>query len=955
VSRIFLSHSSANNAQAVVLYDWLQREGWKDEVFLDLDPKRGIAAGERWERKLNESANRCEAVLFLVSKAWISSVWCRRELNIAQHLNKRLFGVLIEDLDPAEVPEDLTEAWQLVRLASGRDGILLTGTVPITHEEVFVTLSAEGLQRLKDGLERAGLAPKFFTWPPPDDPNRPPYRGLRPLEAEDAGIFFGRDAGVIEALDRLRGMRDGAPPRMFVILGASGSGKSSFLRAGLLPRLARDDRNFFPLPVIRPNWAVISGDSGLLMALEGACRKVNFPTTRASIRQAIDGGAPSLRELWRTIVKKATPAAIDEAKPVPPPTIVVAVDQGEEIFLAEAQDEARKFLALMRDIVAEDEPALIVLFTIRSDAYERLQLAKELEGVRQETFSLAPMPKGAYAEVIKGPAKRLDETARQIQIEESLVDALLVDIDKGDAKDALPLLAFSLERLYLEYGGGKQLRLADYEALGRIKGSIEAAVEGVLKAADNDPAISKDRAKRLALLRSGLIPWLAGIDPENGEPRRRVAALSEIPTDSRPLVRLFVEQRLLATDISDGTGEQTIEPAHEALLRQWSLLRGWLAEDTGLLRIMDGVKRASKDWSDNGKIAAWLTHTGGRLEAAERLSVRKDLSARLSDVDRAYLAACRKAETAASNRRRLVQGVIYVLLVGIIAGLLGWINQASILEQVNWYARMRPYMVAKVRPYVLSSTTEAGLQAFGTFHECAKDCPEMIVLPAGKFTMGSSTEENGRYPDEGPQHEVTIAKPFAVSKYVVTFADWDACAAVGGCPKADDSTFGRGNRPVINVTWYDALTYVAWLAAMTDKPYRLLTEAEWEYAARAKTTTAYFWGDDIGVNNANCNGCGSQWDNKETAPVGSFKANPFGLHEMHGNVWEWVQDCYHIDYAGAPTDGSPWTTGDCSRRVRRGGAWGYIPRIVRSADRGGDSPVNRSAFVGFRLGRSLDR
>jgi hypothetical protein len=243
----FLSHSSANNAEAAALRDWLESEGWKDEIFLDLDPKRGIAAGERWERKLNEAANRCEVVLFLVSKAWIASVWCRRELGLAHHLNKQLFGVLIEDLSVAEVPKDITADWQLVRLATGRDHVVLRTVLPVTHEEVHVTFSEEGLQRLKHGLEQAGLDPKHFAWPPANDPTRPPYRGLRPLEAEDTGIFFGRDAPVIEVLDRLRGLRGVVPPRLLVILGASGAGKSSFLRAGLLPRLKRDDRHYLPL------------------------------------------------------------------------------------------------------------------------------------------------------------------------------------------------------------------------------------------------------------------------------------------------------------------------------------------------------------------------------------------------------------------------------------------------------------------------------------------------------------------------------------------------------------------------------------------------------------------------------------------------------------------------------------------------------------------------------------
>ena len=192
MSRIFLSHSSTNNAEAVALRDWLAANGWKDEIFLDLDPQRGIAAG-RWERKLHEAANRCEAVLFLVSKAWLASGWCLKEFHLAHSLNKRLFGVLIENLPVEKLPEELAGTWQIVRLASGRDHIVLRAVLPITHEEVHVHFSAEGLQRLKHGLEEAGLDPKYFAWPPQSDPDRPPYRGLRPLEAEDAGIFFGRD------------------------------------------------------------------------------------------------------------------------------------------------------------------------------------------------------------------------------------------------------------------------------------------------------------------------------------------------------------------------------------------------------------------------------------------------------------------------------------------------------------------------------------------------------------------------------------------------------------------------------------------------------------------------------------------------------------------------------------------------------------------------------------------
>ena len=185
------------------------------------------------------------------------------------------------------------------------------------------------------------------------DPNRPPYRGLRPLEADDAGIFFGRDAPIVEALDTLRGLRDGAPPRLLVILGASGAGKSSFLRAGLFPRLARDDQNFLPLPIIRPERAAITGETGLLRALEGAFEAARITMPRADLRAAIQGGAAKLKPLLQALADKATPPALEPGAKPKPPALVLSIDQGEELFLAEAQDEAQPFLALLRDLLID--------------------------------------------------------------------------------------------------------------------------------------------------------------------------------------------------------------------------------------------------------------------------------------------------------------------------------------------------------------------------------------------------------------------------------------------------------------------------------------------------------------------------------------------------------------------------------------------------------------------------
>jgi len=692
---------------------------------------------------------------------------------------------------------------------------------------------------------------------------------------------------------------------------------------------------------------VLSGEAGLVISLEAALKATKLPRTRADIRRAVEAGPASVASLLQDLVKASSaPQGGDGTKPGKAPTILLAIDQAEELFHAEGAEEARTFLDLLGKLAVEDKPTLIVLFTIRSDSYERLQEAKQLEGLRKVPFDLSPMPRGSYAEVIKGPARRLKETNRTLKIEESLVDALLADIEEGGAKDALPLLAFTLERLYREEGGDGDLKLSEYEELGRVKGSIEAAVERTLKAADSDPKIPRDREARLALLRRGLIPWLAGIDPDTGSPRRRIARSSEIPEESRPLIDLLVEQRLLATDVSKDTGEITIEPVHEALLRQWGLLQGWLAEDAGLLGVLDGIKRAARDWAANAKGAPWLTHAGERLKTAEQLAERPDLAANLEPTDREYLTACRNAERAAASRRRRAQALVGGLAVLLAAAGVGWLNQD--------YLRQRYYWLAVMGGAAMTADKEHALKAGDEFRDCPNGCPLMVMVPAGQFTMGAPLEDEFQNDHEGPQHEVTIAKPLAVSKFEVTFEDWDVCVAYGDCRRPSDGGWGRDRQPVINVSWEDIQLYVAWLSKMTGKTYRLLSEAEWEYAARAGTQTAYPWGDGIGEGNVTCYGCGSQWEGKQPAPVGSFAANAFGLYDMHGNVWEWVEDCYHDNYKGAPDDGSAWVAdGDCSSRIVRGGSWGDYPIGLRSAARGGSTTVDRSNSGGFRLGRTL--
>jgi formylglycine-generating enzyme required for sulfatase activity len=270
------------------------------------------------------------------------------------------------------------------------------------------------------------------------------------------------------------------------------------------------------------------------------------------------------------------------------------------------------------------------------------------------------------------------------------------------------------------------------------------------------------------------------------------------------------------------------------------------------------------------------------------------------------------------------------------------------------------------------------------FQEC-HDCPIMVGVPAGKYVMGSPPQEAGRFDTEGPQHTVSI-RAFALSKYPVTSEEFlKFLRETGYQPAPCNPTLNRTwhvlgpglaypplgpqppRWPASCLDWHDAEAYIAWLneKARQDHPtiapgagpYRLPSEAEWEYAARAGTTTARWWGDAIGTNNANCNGCGSPWDDREYAEVDSFKPNAFGLYGMLGNVWQWTADCWHPNYVDAPHDEKPWKTGDCNKRVIRGGSDRNLPVFIRSATRSAGLPsgteYDYSSSTGFRVARNL--
>jgi len=940
LSRLFISHSSKDNLAAKAFKQWLGANGWPDEeVFLDLDD---IDAGERWKDALRNANARCEAVILLASPDTFSSPECLAEVRKAEDYGKDIIVVLLRDLEVDDRRLDSYKDRQIVNLATPPQ----THVEPVNYrgEQYDVRFNPEALASVKEYLFKRGITPGAFAWPPRGKPDAEPYPGLNAFTEDDAGIFFGRDSDILRGLDKLRLMRRDRRPRVLVIQAASGAGKSSYLRAGLWPRLDRDP-DFAPVAILRPAQGILTGPEGLGRKLAARLSRPDRPMNPGDIHAKLlsEDTSKATEEFTRLMAMVAAQAYEQRRigdQTARPPALILGVDQAEELFASENAAESQRFLFLFANLM-RNLPGGIEAFgimTIRSDGATQLfQTITHQELEFPEVLPLLPLPQTSYRDVILKPLEVLARRGQRLTISSTLADRLVGD---ATGADALPLLAFTISHLYQEFSAGGSITLEQYEAMGGVAGSIEMALKQALAKPGDDPVIPAAKDEQLACMRAAFIPWLARIDPESGQPMRRVARIDKIPRGSRTMVERLVEARLLVAGLHSGTG--VVEVAHESLLRQWPALAEWLKADAEDLKLVESVERAAREWARNERNVGWLDHRGARLRAAERVAMRDDFKERLGEEGVAYLEACRARE---KERRLKLGAVVGTLVAIIIAGAVAWQYQQGLKENVYWFTH--------VRGYVLTAAGERALNPGDPFKECV-ECPELIVVPAGSFMMGSPEGQGDRSGREYPLHSVTIASHFAVGKFELTFAEWDACANHGDCnPNVSSNGSGHGRQPVINVTWEDAQRYVAWLARITGKPYRLLSEAEYEYAARARTQTAYPWGNNVGQGNANCGECGSQWDASQTAPVGSFAANRFSLYDMVGNVFEWVEDCFHDNYKGAPSDASPWTSENCSRRVVRGGSWLARSFLLRSASRDWLSFDKPRDDVGFRVARTL--
>ncbi len=785
------------------------------------------------------------------------------------------------------------------------------------HLHSFITKRlAESNQTAPASAKAQSLSASARGVPPEALWSGNPYRGLDAFDSIHRAIFFGRDLETDQLIRRM-----GADDRLLAVIGASGSGKSSLVAAGLLPRLAGAFSGRHERVQVRFTPAE-KGDNPLL-----ALGLALFPLLAAS-GSSVGAIADRLAKESSSIDEFA--AQVLQGKSAEAQLLLFA-DQFEELFTARVADRHRAPMVALVEAIAQSRRVRLVL-TLRADYYEHCIRYDTLAArLRDCSFPLAAPTGRALTEMIEQPAR-----AAGIELEQGLVDEILRDA--GDAPGSLALLEFTLERLYEMKRDGQLTRDA-YRQLKGVDGAIEIQGERAIR----DPAGNVNDA---ALW--GVFDALAEVDETGGAVRRR-ALMTDFTETEQGLIQSLIKARLVTSD-RDEAGQSWAEVAHEAVLRAWPRYRDWLDRHRGFK-----LWRKRLDMRIQDKILL----QGALLAVAE--GMLRDWGEKLTPEQRGFIERSLAAEL---RRKRRKQG----LYAALVAGLLGVIAVGYPLAKAEW-DRRRPVF----------------------------DARDWEVIPVGVFLMGSPPEDEEALSEERPQHRVTIVKPFRLLRHEVTFEEYDHFAYATERRPPNDSGLAEGfspeerkRLPVINVPWREAKAYAEWLTVELNakKPFRLPTEAEWEYAARAGTTTRRFWGDktadacayanvfDRGHRQALVDKYVKDPRVRESlppphdcddghaflAPVGSLSANPWRLYDMLGNVYEWVQDCYRETYEGVSGKSEASEPGDCDHRVIRGGAWflfslraqNVVPESVRSASRVGVSPAMQYSTLGFRLAQDIE-
>lgn len=751
-----------------------------------------------------------------------------------------------------------------------------------------------------------------------------PFRGLLSFQLEHAAVFFGRTRARNELRELLA--RQAERGSAFVLVfGASGSGKSSLVKAGLLADLILPGMvgqvALVRYAILRPS------DRGgeLLEALAAAMieAKEALPelgarplgdtveTLTALLREAPGQAARPIRQGLAAAGRAAGLGDAGEAR------LLVVVDQLEELFTQDNVPAAERddFVAALEALAKSGH--VWVIATMRSDFFDRLETIPALASLSEgeARFLLVPPGGDEIGQIIRQPAREAGlrfevDPAHALGLDEIIRQATVTE------RGALPLLSFLLDQLWHRRNASGLLTFAAYEELGGLEGAVGRRAEEVFLA---QPEAARNE---LALVLRALVT------AKGGKATSRSAPLSIFTAGSprRALVDAFLDPgaRLLVAD-ADARGAR-LRLAHEALLTHWPRARDQVAEDARDLELRGRLEQEAEGWRAASRRDKPSMARAAGLPLAEALALCTRWGAELPAEVTEFVTASRRV--ARRKRMRLI-----ATLAGAAAALPA--IAALVWAALVWWG---------VR------AVEAELV--------------FVPIPAGCFEMGSPTTEEGRFLNERPVSQV-CPKAFELGKFEVTQAQWRRVMV----HNADPSYFkGDERRPVENVSWNEAQFFVRLMSLFGRHRYRLASEAEWEYAARAGTTMARYWGErpedgcayenmaDLSLKKITPNAVVANCDDGQsgTAPVGSFKSNPFGLHDMLGNVAEWVEDCYVQDRRDAPKDGSVVTQENCASRVRRGGSWNYAPQYVRAAYRdGGFGSDGRYTFVGFRLARTV--
>ena len=616
MARVFLSHSSRDNAAAAWMKQWLETQGF-DVPFLDFDKHAGIPPGADWEKTLYHELTTCQAILILQTPNWEASRWCFAEYIQARALGKPILQVI-----------ESQEAGGLLPVASDLQRLDLSQN------------REQGLEQLRRVLEELALYRQGgFAW----DPRRPPFPGLMAFEAEDAAVYFGRDREIAALVERLTMVRTYGGPSLLVLLGDSGSGKSSLLRAGVLPRLAHGGRQWLPLDPMRPQSHPTQQLAQVLALGLGMGPDWDIQVLQPMLAAEATNRLPAwLARIGADLRLKAS---------APEARLVLAIDQAEELFSLVEAEEMGRFLRILSAAMATDLPFAAVL-TLRSEFLGRLQRAEELS-VPFETMPLAPMPLAGIAEVIEGPAQ-----VAGLTVEPGFVQAALADCR---TEDALPLLAFALRELFERFGKSRRFTLADYQSFGDAAAGLTPLENSVRRAADGVLAALQPTDRQLLALQEAFAPAMVQVNTQ-GNYVRRPARWNDLPPDAWPVLERLVEARLLVSRLRQPDGERMVEVAHEALLRKWPLLTGWLNGAKVFLVGHQQLEQSLRDWQQANKPASALLN-GLMLSRAQHWLVERPQQMN-ADV-RLFVEASLEADQSRQQRQRRRRNQVLVALIAL--------------------------------------------------------------------------------------------------------------------------------------------------------------------------------------------------------------------------------------------------------------------------------------------------